>query len=380
MQILVINCGSSSLKYAVFEHDSAVVLARGLVERVGSQQAVLRRNGQEQTIAAPDHAAALLAVAGIEDFASVAAVGHRVVHGGEFFTAPTPITAAVMQVLAENIHLAPLHNPANIAGIEAAQLTLPHCPQVAVFDTGFHASLPAAAFLYAIPRAYYEQDRIRRYGFHGTSHQYVSETAAHLLERPLSELRLITLHLGNGASACAVQFGQSIDTTMGFTPLEGLMMGTRSGDLDPAIVLELARREGVEGANTILNKRSGFLGLAGASDLRDVWAKVEAGDGWAADAIAVYSQRVRKTIGAYAAVLGGLDAVVFTAGVGENDWRMREQILAGLGFLGLELDETANQNARTGVISRKNSPVTALVVPTDEEWAIAKASALVIAA
>ncbi|HWG83913.1 MAG TPA: acetate kinase [Deinococcales bacterium] len=373
VEILVVNCGSSSLKYAVFETDSRAVLARGLLERVGSPDATIRRGGATSPIAAPDHAAGFAEVARLEDFSRVAAVGHRVVHGGETFTAPTLVTEEVMAKLVEMSPLAPLHNPANIVGIQAASAALPGKPQVAVFDTGFHATLPPRAFLYALPRDLYEERRVRRYGFHGTSHQYVAEEAARLLGRPLEGLKVVTLHLGNGASACAVDGGRSVDTTMGFTPLEGLVMGTRSGDVDPGLVLELARERGVEATLELLNRKSGMLGLCGASDLRDVWAAAEAGDEWSRRALEVFAYRARKTVGAYAAAMGGLDAVVFTAGVGENDAGMRALILEGLGFLGLDFDAEANA-ARGPVITRAGSRVTAMVVATDEEWAIASAA------
>lgn len=370
MRVLVVNCGSSSLKYAVYQTDPKTVLAKGLLERIGTPQAVLNRPEREAAaIDAPDHATGLTGIAGLEDFSSVEAVGHRVVHGGEAFTTPTLITDAVMEALEENAHLAPLHNPPNIAGIKAAQAALPGRAQVAVFDTGFHATLPPKAFLYAIPKAWYEKDRIRRYGFHGTSHQYVSHEAARIIGRPLSDLKMVTLHLGNGASACAVLHGKSIDTTMGFTPLEGLVMGTRSGDLDPAVALEIAKHQGVDAALETLNKRSGMIGLAGSNDLRDVHAQAASGDEWAKRALEVYAYRIRKTIGAYAAAMGGLDALVFTAGVGENDRIMRAMVLEGLGFLGLELDAAANEHH--GSVITNPGPAVGLVVPTDEEWAIA---------
>ena len=370
MRVLVVNCGSSSLKYAVYQTDPKTVLAKGLLERIGSDDATLKRaDGSPAPIHAPDHATGLTEIAKLEDFSGVEAIGHRVVHGGEALTAPTLITDDVMRVLEENAHLAPLHNPPNIAGIEAAHAALPGREQVAVFDTGFHATLPPRAFLYAIPRAMYEKDRIRRYGFHGTSHQYVASEAARIIGKPLTDLKMITLHLGNGASACAVQHGESIDTTMGFTPLEGLVMGTRSGDLDPAVALEIARREGVDAALDTLNKQSGMIGLTGSNDLRDVHASAASGDEWSKRALEVYAYRIRKTVGAYAAAMGGLDALVFTAGVGENDRAMRAMVLEDLGFLGLELDADANQ--KHGPVITKPGSAVGLVVPTDEEWAIA---------
>ncbi len=370
MRVLVVNCGSSSLKYAVFETDPKTVLARGLLERIGETDAVLKRPDLEPVqIHAPDHATGLTEIAKLEDFSGVQAVGHRVVHGGEALTAPTLITDAVMNTLEENAHLAPLHNPPNIAGIKAAHLALPGREQVAVFDTGFHATLPPRAFLYAIPKEWYEKDRVRRYGFHGTSHQYVAHEAARILGQPLEQLKMVTLHLGNGASACAVQHGVSVDTTMGFTPLEGLMMGTRSGDLDPAVALEIAKREGVDKALETLNKRSGMIGLTGSNDLRDVHASAASGDEWSQRALDLYAYRIRKTVGAYTAAMGGLDALVFTAGVGENDRAMRAMVLEGMGFFGLELD--ADANAHHGPVITKSGRTVGMVVPTDEEWAIA---------
>jgi acetate kinase len=378
MNVLVLNCGSSSLKYAVFETESGVALTKGLIERIGSGGATLKRGNLEpQSIVAPDHTAAIAEISKLEDFASVRAVGHRVVHGGETFIAPVRITPEVMLALEANAHLAPLHNPPNIAGIRAAQLALPGVPQVAVFDTGFHATLPAKAFLYAIPKELYEQHKIRRYGFHGTSHEYVASQAARILEKPLETLKLVSLHLGNGASACAILHGASVDTTMGFTPLEGLVMGTRSGDLDAGVVLELAKRNGVFETLEMLNKKSGMQGLSGFSDLRDVHARAQTNDPWAKHALEVFAYRVQKTIGAYSAAMNGLDAVIFTAGVGENDIKMRARILENLEFLGLELDPRANARGET-VISSGRSRAKALVIPTAEEWAIARATSTLL--
>jgi acetate kinase len=378
MNVLVLNCGSSSLKYAVFETESGVALTKGLIERIGSGGATLKRGNLEpQSIVAPDHTAAIAEISKLEDFASVRAVGHRVVHGGETFIAPVRITPEVMLALEANAHLAPLHNPPNIAGIRAAQLALPGVPQVAVFDTGFHATLPAKAFLYAIPKELYEQHKIRRYGFHGTSHEYVASQAARILEKPLETLKLVSLHLGNGASACAILHGASVDTTMGFTPLEGLVMGTRSGDLDAGVVLELAKRNGVFETLEMLNKKSGMQGLSGFSDLRDVHARAQTNDPWAKHALEVFAYRVQKTIGAYSAAMNGLDAVIFTAGVGENDIKMRARILENLEFLGLELDPQANARGET-VISSGRSRAKALVIPTAEEWAIARATSTLL--
>ncbi len=368
MRVLVINCGSSSLKYAVYDTHSREASVKGLVERIGTPDASLKRGDATQKIAAPDHTAALEVIAGLEDFSPVGAVGHRVVHGGLAFTAPTRVDDAVLKVLEENVHLAPLHNPPNIAGIRAAQTQLPGLENVAVFDTGFHATLPEHAYRYAIPRDLGAQ--YRRYGFHGTSHQFVAGEAAKFLGKPLESLKLITLHLGNGASACAVFLGRSVDTTMGFTPLEGLVMGTRSGDVDAGLVLDLARQLGVEATDDLLNKRSGLLGLSGFSDLRDVWKAADGGSQEALIALEVCAYRLRKTIGAYSVAMNGADAIVFTAGAGENDARLRARVIEGLGFLGVKLDAVANVRHETR-ISTADSTMEALVVPTNEELAIA---------
>lgn len=380
MRVLVVNCGSSSLKYALFDLPGRTALARGLVERLGTPGTTLRRAGSSEPIRAADHAAALAAVVAAEEHGTVEAVGHRVVHGGERFTAPTLVNEAVLEALEANAELAPLHNPPNLLGLRAARELFPGRPNVAVFDTGFHATMPPRAFLYAIPREYYERDRVRRYGFHGHSHEFVSREAARMLGSGLESLKIVTMHLGNGASACAVDAGRSVDTTMGFTPLEGLVMGTRSGDLDPAVALELARGRGVDAALEILNRRSGLLGLGGHADMRDLRAAADAGDAWALMALEVYAHRARKAVGALAASMSGLDAVAFAGGVGENDARMRAEILAGLEFLGLELDEHLNLAGLPGRITTSGSRTAALVVPTDEEWAIAAATAGLIEA
>ena len=369
MNVLVLNAGSSSLKFSLTDTRAQRHRLRGLVERIGLEQARLTLEGRTEAVAAADHAAALQAVLRRLDLDLVEAVGHRVVHGGDF-TASSRITAEVLERLEAFVPLAPLHNPANLAGIRAALAALPHLPQVAVFDTAFHQTLPERAWRYALPRRLADERRYRRYGFHGTSHRYVSGKLARALGRPLKELRLVVLHLGNGASATAVRYGRSVDTSMGFTPMEGLVMGSRSGDLDPGLVLELVRRHGVEATDRLLNKESGMLGLAGHSDLRDVHRRIAEGDAQAAMALQVYTYRIKKYLGAYAAAMGGLDAVAFTAGVGENDPVVRAQALEGLEFLGLELDPEAN--ARGGPrITREGSRVSAWVIPTDEELAIA---------
>ncbi|XOB99411.1 acetate/propionate family kinase [Deinococcota bacterium DY0809b] len=369
MNVLVLNAGSSSLKFSLTDTRAHRHRVRGLVERIGLPQAQLTLEGRTEAVAAADHAEALDAVLRRLDLDLVEAVGHRVVHGGDF-TASSRITGDVLERLEAYVPLAPLHNPANLAGIRAALAALPQLPQVAVFDTAFHQTLPERAWRYALPRRLADERRYRRYGFHGTSHRYVSGKLAQALGRPLEELRVVVLHLGNGASATAVRFGRSVDTSMGFTPMEGLVMGSRSGDLDPGLVLELVRRHGVEATDRLLNKESGMLGLAGHSDLRDVHRRIAEGDAQAALALEVYCYRIKKYLGAYAAAMGGLDAVAFTAGVGENDAVVRAQALEGLEFLGIELDREAN--ARGGPrITREGSRVSAWVIPTDEELAIA---------
>ena len=367
MRVLVINCGSSSLKYAVYDTISREALARGLVERIGGA-AVLKRGADSIPIDAPTHTAALEIIARLEDFANVQAVGHRVVHGGVMFSQPVIVTDAVLGVLEDNIALAPLHNPPNIAGIRAVMRQLPSLENIAVFDTGFHATLPERAYRYAISPSLGAE--LRRYGFHGTSHQYVALEAAKFLGQPLEALKLISLHIGNGASACAVQYGVSVDTTMGFTPLEGLVMGSRSGDIDAGLVLHLAKRLGISETDTLLNKQSGLLGLTGSSDLRDVWAASDAGSADASVALEVYAYRIRKTIGAYIAAMNGADAVIFTAGAGENDARLRAKVCETMDWLGIALDDDANARGETR-ISRVDSRVQVLVIPTNEELAIA---------
>jgi len=369
MKVLVLNAGSSSLKFSLTDTNSRSHEIKGAVERIGLPDPALRLGKKTTTINARDHRQAMQEVLKIIPAASVEAVGHRVVHGGSF-TASSPIDEGVLARLEAFSHLAPLHNPANIAGIKAALEALPDTPQVAVFDTAFHQSMPEYSWRYAIPRQLADEHGYRRYGFHGTSHRYVSNRLAERLGKPLAELRLIVLHLGNGASASAVMNGKSIDTSMGFTPMEGLVMGTRSGDIDPGLVLELARSLGVDEAGALLNKQSGLLGLAGYSDLRDLHQAISAGDENAKNALSVYTYRIKKYIGAYAAAMGGLDAIAFTAGVGENDPEVRRLSLEGLGFLGVELDEQANR-AGGPRISRPSSRVEVWVIATDEELAIA---------
>ena len=387
--VLVVNCGSSSIKYQLVDADTEQVLAKGLVERIGETASVLRHTGPEGDLQRSeplaDHEDGLRAVLSAFDDAGppldeagLTAVGHRVVHGGDRFSEPAVVDDAVVAAIRDLVPLAPLHNPANLEGIEVARRVFPDIPQVAVFDTAFHQTLPPEAYTYAIDREVARQYGIRRYGFHGTSHAHVSREAARRLGRDPGELCLVTLHLGNGASATAVRHGRSIDTSMGLTPLEGLVMGTRSGDIDPAVTFHLRRVAGMtyDEIDVLLNKRSGMLGLAGANDLREVWDRADAGDPDAAVALDVYAYRNRKYVGAYALALGALDAVVFTAGVGENDERMRAKVLAGLEGLGIEVDlvRNADPGSHGGWVSTKDSRVAVLVVPTNEELEIARAA------
>ncbi len=373
MRVFVVNSGSSSIKYQLVDAASEHVVLSGLLERLGQP-------GGD----AADHESGMRVVLDRlgSDAASIAAVGHRVVHGGSIFTAPVVINDEVVAGIQAVSALAPLHNPANLAGIRAARLALPDVPHVAVFDTAFHQSMPAAASTYAIDRAIAAEYGVRRYGFHGTSHQFVAGRAAALLGRPLETLKLIVLHLGNGSSAAAIDGGRSIDTSMGLTPLAGLVMGTRSGDLDPGLALHLLRGGlAVDELDVLLNSRSGLLGLAGSADMRDVEAAFEAGDADAALALDVWAHRIRHYVGAYLAQLGGLDAVVFTAGIGENSAPLRAHALDGLGHFGLAIDADRNRSATRNarVISPEGAPVSVLVVPTNEELAIAQAAAALVA-
>lgn len=395
MNIFVINSGSSSIKYQLFRWPAEPPVCSGLVERVGSAQATITHKvfdahrpatppaETQLTLPLPDHEAGLLEVVRLltaapsgvmQDPADVALVGHRVVHGGEAFAAATLITPVVKAKIRRLFGLAPLHNPANYLGIEVAERVFARARQVAVFDTAFHQTLPEYAFRYALPTPLYTEQRIRKYGFHGTSHQYVAAQAAAYLGQP--DARLITVHLGNGCSMAAVRGGRSLDTSMGFSPLAGLVMGTRSGDLDPSVLLHLLGPLGytVEQVNTLLNKESGMLGLTGANDMRDIGAALAAGDARAALAYDLYTYRIRQYIGAYAAVLNGLDALVFTAGVGENDALVRTRVCQDMEFFGLALDEAKNQQRLPG-LRELNTPaarVKILVLPTNEELEIAR--------
>ncbi|SDL28294.1 acetate/propionate family kinase [Microbacterium azadirachtae] len=392
--VLVINSGSSSFKYQLVDTGSGSALASGLVERIGQDQGravhVDATGGEtDRTLPIPDHTAGFQVMLeafaehgpSLEDAAPVA-VGHRVVHGGARFFEPTVITPRVEADIEELAALAPLHNPGALQGIRAAERAFPDVPQVAVFDTAFHQTLPPAAYTYAIDRDLAETYRIRRYGFHGTSHKYVSAAAAAFVGGDREDLRQLVFHLGNGASVTAVRGGRSVETSMGMTPLEGLVMGTRSGDIDPAVLFTLARRASLTVADLdeLLNTRSGLKGLAGVSDMRDVLARAAAGDEAASLAFEVYIHRLRSYAGAYIAQLGGVDVISFTAGVGENNALVRREAMATLGFAGVEIDPLRNEAAGRGirVISTDESRVTVLVVPTNEELEIARQAAQIL--
>lgn len=391
--VLVLNCGSSSIKYQLVNADSREVLAKGLVERIGEEHGHLRHHGSSGTVESNDvivdHKAGLRAILAAFDSTGprlseveLAAVGHRVVHGGEHFADPVVIDDDIEQTISDLSSLAPLHNPPNLTGINVARQALPDVPHVAVFDTAFHQSLPPVAYTYALDRETAQEHGVRRYGFHGTSVSYVSRQAARLLKREPNSVNLIVLHLGNGASATAVSNGKSIDTSMGLTPLEGLVMGTRTGDIDPGAIFHIRREAGlsVDDLDDLLNLRSGMNGLAGDNDLREVHKRANNGDANARLAREVYCYRIRKYVGAYGTVLGHVDAVVFTAGVGENDPWVRSHSLSGLQRIGIEIDHV--RNGSTGgaarVISPDNAEVAVLVVPTNEELEIARQAMLTI--
>jgi acetate kinase len=391
MNIFVVNSGSSSIKYQLFRMPAEGPVCSGLVERIGLENAVIThkvyQDGQEEVIRLTldiiDHAAGLQEVGRlltdpkvgvISDPTEIAAVGHRVVHGGESFAATTILTEEVKAEIRKLFPLAPLHNPPNYLGIEVAEKIFPQARQVAVFDTAFHQTMPEKAFRYAIPEDFYKNLGIRAYGFHGTSHKYVSEQAAAYLGKPYA--KLITIHLGNGCSMAAIDAGRCIDTSMGMGPLGGLIMGTRSGDIDPAVIFHLINQLGYdpEQVNTLLNKRSGMLGLTGFSDMRDITQAIGQGDAQAALAYDMYAYRIRKYIGAYAATLNGLDAIVFTAGVGENDAQVRELVCQEMDFLGIRLDEEKNRIRSKEIreINEAGARVKVLIIPTNEELEIAK--------
>lgn len=395
MNILVINTGSSSLKYQLICMEDESVLAKGLCERIGSEGAILTHvkgsdNEVSKQIDMPNHKIAVERVLKIltsrefgviKSVDEISAVGHRVVHGGEKFKESALINSEVMEAIRDCVPLAPLHNPPNIIGIEACMNLMPETPMVAVFDTAFHSSIPRYAYMYAIPYEYYEKYGIRKYGFHGTSHKFVSKKAAELLDRPLKELKLIVCHLGNGASICAVKDGKSIDTSMGFTPLDGLIMGTRSGSLDPAILDFLAHNEniGIHEINEILNKKSGLLGVSGISnDLRDIFDAIEQGDKRAKLAVEMFVYRVKKYIGSYIAVMGGVDAIIFTAGIGENNCEIRNMVMKDIEGAGVDIVKNKVRRVCCDV-STPDAAVRTLVIPTNEELEVARETAAVVA-
>ena len=389
MNILVINCGSSSLKYQLINSETEGVLAKGLCERIGIDGMLTYQpeggEKEKSEIAMPTHTEAINAVLAaltneksgvIKSLSEVGAVGHRVVHGGEKFTSSCLINDESMKAIEEGNDLAPLHNPANLIGIRACQELMPGVPMVAVFDTAFHQTMPDVAYTYGIPYEYYEKYKVRRYGFHGTSHSYVSKRTAEIVGKPYDQMKIIVCHLGNGASISAVNCGKSVDTSMGLTPLEGLVMGTRSGDLDPAIIDFVGKKEGLslDEMNEVLNKKSGMLGISGvSSDGRDLEAAAETGNKRAQLALDVFDYRVIKYIGAYAAAMNGVDAIAFTAGIGENNIKMRKDVCSSLTYLGVKLDEEKNNvRGEERIISADDSKVQVLLVPTNEELAIAR--------
>jgi len=392
LKILVINCGSSSIKYQLFDMRERSVLAAGLLEQIGearsrltqrtrSRKGGMRATAKTQTVGGHRQGLALIGrvmadTGALGSFTELYGIGHRVVHGGEAFRAPVIIDRGVMDAIRRMAALAPLHNPANLVGIEVAREHAPQVPQVAVFDTAFHQTLPPHAFHYGLPRGLYRRHHVRRYGFHGTSHAYVTRQAAAHLQRPPDAVNLITLHLGNGASAAAVKNGRSVDTSMGMTPLEGLIMGTRCGDLDPAIIFYLGRETGQPAGEieALLNRESGLKGICGVNDMRDILQRAEGGDAAARLAIDMYTYRIRKYIGAYTAVLGRVDALVFTAGIGEHAADIRRRCCRGLAHLGIVLDEDENSRRGAGIreVQAAHSKVRILVIPTDEELEIAE--------
>ncbi len=390
MKILVINCGSSSLKYQLIDMNGEEVLCKGLVERIGIEGSRIKHDttGKERVIIEEpmaDHKVALGLVlnalidenhGAIKSMDEIGAVGHRVVHGGETFASSVVIDDEVMKVLDECIELAPLHNPPNITGIEACKELMPNTPMVAVFDTAFHQTMEADNYIYPIPYEYYEKYKIRRYGFHGTSHKYVSLRAAEILGKDIKDLNIVTCHLGNGSSVCAVQGGKSMDTSMGFTPLEGLAMGTRSGDIDPAIIPFIMDKENMtfEEVNNMLNKQSGVLGISGiSSDFRDLEVAMNEGNKRAKLALDVFVNRVKKYVGAYVATMCSIDALVFTAGIGENSSYIREKVCEGLECLGIKIDhELNNIRGEEAYLNKDLTSAAILVIPTNEELMIAR--------
>ena len=391
MKILVLNCGSSSLKYQLIDMENEAVLCIGLVERIGIEGSILtqKKDGVEGKYVKEqpmkDHQDAIKLVlegvldstyGGVKDMAEIDAVGHRVVHGGEKFASSVIITEEVEEAMRKCSELAPLHNPANLMGIDAIKAVLPGVPNVGVFDTAFHQTMPASSYLYGLPHRLYTEYGVRRYGFHGTSHKYVSQRAAEMLGKDIADLKIITCHLGNGASVAAIDGGKSVDTSMGFTPLEGLIMGTRCGDIDAAILPFLMEKEGLDakGLSDLMNKKSGVYGMTGiSSDFRDICDAAAEGNQQAIDALDAYHKRVKKYIGAYAAEMNGVDAIVFTAGLGENGIEDRLAIASNLEVLGVKMDAEANNvRGKERVISAADSKVKVLLIPTNEELMIAR--------
>ena len=397
MKILVINCGSSSLKYQLIDMDTETAMASGLIERIGEPEGILTHKSQPDTDKEtktvreepiPDHEAGLrlaqsvMAESETGGAPDIKAVGHRVVHGGESFNTSAKITPEAMLAIEKTIPLAPLHNPANLTGIRVAQELFPDAPQVAVFDTAFHQTMPPKAYHYALPYEYYEKMGVRRYGFHGTSHKFVAAEAAGLLGRPLDELKLVTAHLGSGASICAIEKGRSVDTTMGMTPLGGVIMGTRVGNIDPGVVMYIAQQKGysVEEIDRVLQKESGLKGICGSNDMRDIHARAAEGDERARLAEDMFFHRIRQYVGAYFFELGKVDALVFTAGIGEHDPLTRERCCQGLENYGVIIDSEKNQSGRgeARVVSTPESAVTIMVIPTNEELEIARQTVAVL--
>ena len=390
MNVLVINCGSSSLKFQLINSETEAVLAKGLCERIGIDGRLTYQPAggeKEKTdLAMPTHEEAIQYVINaltnektgvVKSLDEIGAVGHRVVHGGEKFASSAIITEEMKKAVEECNELAPLHNPANLIGIAACEKLMPGTPMVGVFDTAFHQTMPQKAYMYGLPYEYYEKYKVRRYGFHGTSHSFVSKRAAEILGVPYDQTKTIVCHLGNGSSVSAVLNGKSIDTSMGLTPLEGLVMGTRSGDIDPAILEFIAKKENldIDGLMDVVNKKSGVYGLSGnlSSDFRDLWDAADAGNEKAKVALEVFAYRVAKYVGAYVAAMNGVDNIVFTAGIGENDHGVRELVLGYLGYLGIEIDEEANNTRGQEImISKPGSKVNVMVIPTNEELAIAR--------
>lgn len=389
MNILVINCGSSSCKFQLFETSTGDVLAKGLCERIGIDgKLTYKPAGKEEYVSTepmPDHKVAVKMVLAalvdkthgvLSDISEIAAVGHRVLHGGKYYSESVIVNEDVKRVIRECFDLGPLHNPANLIGIEACEAALPEgTPQVAVFDTAFHQTMPPKAFMYALPYEFYEKYSIRRYGFHGTSHRFVSKEVARFLGKDIKDLKIITCHLGNGSSFAAVKDGKCCDTSMGLTPLAGICMGTRCGDIDPAIVPFLMKKEGftAEEMDTLMNKKSGVQGLSGvSSDFRDLDAAAQSGNEKAKLALDMFEYQAKKIIGSYAAAMGGVDVVVFTAGIGENSDYIRSAICSDMAYMGIELDEEKNKGQRSeAIVSKDSSKVKVVVVPTNEELAIA---------